>query len=78
MLKRGAATAQKGRRKPGVTRRNAESKIKNSLKILLTENGSRTILLVRQQLPSQRTFLRSSPYPHAGKTVSKEYRCLSN
>jgi hypothetical protein len=48
MLQRGARTAQKDRRKPGVTRRNAESEIKNSSKILLTENGGHTILPLRQ------------------------------
>ncbi len=55
------ATARKDRRRPGVTRRSAERKNKNSLKILLTEIGARTILPLRQQLPSQRTFQRSSP-----------------
>jgi hypothetical protein len=48
MLKRGTRTAREDRRKPGVERRNAESGIKNSSKILLTENGARTILPLRQ------------------------------
>src|SRR5467141_5340318 len=45
----------------GVELQFAASKNKKSTKILLTENDSRKILLVRQQLPSQRTFQRSSP-----------------
>jgi hypothetical protein len=45
---RGSTTAHTDRRKPGVTRRSAESEIKNSSKILLTENGGRTILPLRQ------------------------------
>ena len=50
-----------GQRRSSVELGFAASKNKKSLKILLTENGSSTILLVRQQLPSQRTFQRSSP-----------------
>jgi hypothetical protein len=48
MLKLGARTAHEDRRKPGVTRRNAESEINNSSKIPLTENGAHTILRLRQ------------------------------
>ena len=76
--KRGRAAAHKDRRKPGVAWRSAASDRKNSSRILLTENGRGKILRVRHQLPSQRTFQRSFPDPHAGKTVSKEYRCLHN
>src|SRR6266481_679994 len=50
-----------GQRRSSVELGFAASKNKKSLKILLTENGRSTILLVRQQLPSQRTFQRSSP-----------------
>jgi hypothetical protein len=45
---RRAATARTDRRKPGVTRRNAVSKIKKSQKIPLTEFGAQTILPLRQ------------------------------
>jgi len=45
---------------------------KKSTKILLTENDSRKILLVRQQLPSQRTFQRSSSIRTPEKQVSKD------
>ena len=65
------AAARKDRRKPGVAWRSAASEGKNSSRILLTENGSRKILRVRQQLPSQRTFQRSFPDPHAGKQSAR-------
>src|SRR4029077_8911674 len=52
MFKRGGETAQKDRRKPGVARRNPESKNKKSIKIPLTENDGPTILPLRQSLPS--------------------------
>ncbi len=60
-LERGGVTAHKDRRKPGVEWRSAGREDKNSSRILLTENGARTILPLRQQLPSQRTFQRFSP-----------------
>src|SRR5260370_19513169 len=71
-------TARTDRRKPGVERRNAESGIKNSSKILLTENGAHTILPLRQSLPSRKNVPAFLLYPHAGKTVNKECRCQHN
>ncbi len=49
---RRGTTAHEDRRKPGVERRRAGRKNEKSLKILLTENGRRTILPLRQSLPS--------------------------
>jgi len=66
------------RRKKGVNTEKRGCEPKNSLKILLTENGRGTILPMRQSLPSLRTFRRSSPIRTPEKTVNEEYRCRHN
>jgi hypothetical protein len=52
------------------------SKGQKKIKILLTENGGLQILRDAPvtAFPKKRSDV-SSPYPHAGKLVSKEYRC---
>jgi hypothetical protein len=74
----GRDNCPKGQAKAGRNTAKRGEKNKNSSKILLTENDRRTILLLRQQLPSQRTFQRSSPIRTPEKKVSKEYRCPYN
>jgi hypothetical protein len=68
----------KGQRKRGVKREAREKKIEESTKILLTQNDDShdtpdaPVTAFPSNVP---TFL---SYPHAGNTVSKEYRCRHN
>ena len=62
----GSGGGRTDRRKQGVNREKRGCKSKNSPKIPLTENGRRTILPMRQSLPSLRTFRRSSPIRATG------------
>jgi hypothetical protein len=78
MDERGPPAARKDRRKQGVNTEKRGWNSKNKSKILLTQNGhskdtpDAPVTAFPENVPA---FL---PYPHAGKTVNKEYRCRHN
>jgi hypothetical protein len=68
----------KGQRKEGVKREGREKKIEKSTKILLTEIGYSKDTLVAPVTAFPMNVPTFLSYPHAGNTVSKEYRCRHN